>query len=70
MKIWHCSYDWQGSWGAYQRYEYVCVAETKELAIELAMKDAGEFGKGIENWSAEEINITEENAHYISSRSS
>ena len=72
MKIWHCSYDWHGGWGAYQTYEIVCVAETKERAIELAMKSAGEFGSNKNDWSAEEMfnNINEESAYYVSSRCS
>lgn len=70
MKIWHCSYRWSGGWGAYQEYEYVCVAETKERAIELAMKDTVEFGKNIELWSATEVDASKENACYISSQCS
>ena len=68
MRVWHCSYDWYGSYGAYQRYEYICIADTKDEAIQMAMNDSREGGKDRSNWGAVEIDITTKAAHYISQR--
>jgi hypothetical protein len=57
LKVWKVSYYWTGSWGAYQTYEYVCVAETAKQAIQMAMEDCGDKPDP-QNWYAEEIPTT------------
>ena len=63
LKVWKVSYYWNGGWGAYQTYEYVCVAENETQAIELAISDSGE--KDRTNWYATEINVDKAEAHQI-----
>lgn len=67
MKLWHCSYQWYGAFGAFQYYDCIAIADTAEKAIELAMSKC-EFGKTKEDWSATEIPMENNTSHIISER--
>ena len=66
-KVWHCTHDWRGGWGAYEENECVVIAETKSKAIGMALMAYPETNP--QDWSATEIPL-EEGVHHISSRSS
>ena len=67
MKIWHCSYDWYGSYGAYEQYECIVIAEIESKAIGMALMQYPDTNPS--DWSAREIPF-EEGVHQISGRCS
>ena len=67
MKIWHCSYDWYGSYGAYQYYECIVIAEIKDKALGMVLMEYPDTNP--QDWSAVEIPF-EEGVTHISNRSS
>ena len=68
MKVWIASYNWHGSWGAFQEYEAVVVGETKEVALGLILEEFPNTDASI--WAINEIDTNTAKAHYISQRSS
>ena len=66
MKAWHCSYSWYGSWGAYQEYECIVIAEIKDKALGMALMEYPDTNPT--DWTASEISLTEQGVHHISSR--
>lgn len=68
MKVWHCSYDWNGGWGAYQQYECIVIAEIKDKALGMALMHYADTIPS--RWEAVEIPTNKELVHHISSRSS
>lgn len=65
LKTWICKYDWY-SRGAIQQYGYVCIAETKEDALKLAIEDSGELYYK-ECWEVTEISTDSSKAYYVHS---
>ena len=54
MKIFICNYYWSGNFGAYSEINLIIAAETKEVALGLALEY--EYYSRKENWSIEEFN--------------
>ena len=67
MKVYIASYYWSGRYGAYQEYNYVIIAETKEVALGLALESNKE--SQWENWVIEEIDTENAGVHYVTSHS-
>ncbi len=67
MKVWHCSYAWSGSFGNYQDYNCVVVAEIKSKALGMALMAYPNTLP--EDWTAEEIPTDKELVHHISGNS-
>jgi hypothetical protein len=67
FKVWHCNYNWQGSYGAYQEYDCVVVAEIKDKALGMALMAYPDTHA--QDWTATEIPL-EEDVHHITGRSS
>lgn len=63
-KIWHCSYNWHGSYGAFRECECVVIAEIESKAIGMALMEYSDTHAG--GWSAEEIPCAKEGVHHIS----
>ncbi len=68
MKVFKCSYDWHGGWGAYQEYEYIVVTSCASAALGLCLESEPETVASL--WEIKEVDTSKEKAHYISSRSS
>lgn len=66
MKVWYCGYYWSNTHGSFHTYDYVCVAETSERALELAKADAPNT-YSVGNWFVEEIKTDKESLHFINS---
>ena len=68
MKVWHCSYNWRGGWGAYQEYECIVIAEIKDKALGMALMQYPDTIPA--DWSAEEIPTDKELVYQVSERCS
>jgi len=68
MKTWKAIYDWSGSWGAFEEKYYIIIAETKEVALGLALEAEPETAAC--NWTIELINNERAEAHYMTGRCS
>lgn len=65
MKIFKCSYEWRGGYGAYQQYEYVVVTSCGSAALGLCLEAQPDTKAA--DWEIKEINVSQEEAHFISS---
>ena len=65
MKIWHCSYRWDGHYGAFQEYECIVVAEIESKALGLALMEYPDTNP--QDWSAVEIPTDKDYVHHVSS---
>ena len=66
MKLWKADYEWFGDYGAYVERRYIIIAETREVALGLALEAEPHTGAG--DWTLTELDSTNAKAHFISSR--
>ncbi len=67
MKVWHCSYNWYGAYGAYEEHECIVIAEIKDKALGMALMNYPDTNA--KDWSANEIPTDSELVYHVSSRS-
>jgi hypothetical protein len=68
LKVWTCIYSVTGSWGYYQDYYAVVVAETKQAALGWLLQSYPDAYA--ERWSIEELDTTVAGVTRITERSS
>ncbi len=68
LSAWHASYSWHGSWGAFQDYEAVVIAETQSAALGWVLMEYPDT-RG-EDWTFTPIALDSAGVTQISSRSS
>ena len=70
LRAYHCKYDWHGGWGAYQTYDLIVVAESREKALEACMS-YGSFNstRDARYWEINEIPMHKPETIYVSESS-
>ncbi len=66
MKVFIAKYSWYGKYGAFQDYNYVIVAETKNVALGLALETHKETDA--QYWEFEEIDPNKQSINWVSER--
>lgn len=64
--MFHATYGWYGSYGAYEDIDAVCVAENASQAHTWAVMTYPETDVNL--WSFEEIDTSKAGCHHINSR--
>jgi hypothetical protein len=64
MKVFHASYSWSGSWGAYAYHDCIVVEQTKSKALGRVLMSYPETQA--KDWSLVEIDVTQEGMYHIS----
>lgn len=68
LRVWLCHYSWSGRFQTYEDIYCVVVAEIESKAIGMAAMENPETKPRY--WSADEISLTEEGVHFVTSFSS
>ncbi len=68
LRLWSADYRWHGSWGAFQDYSAVVLAETKKAALGWLLMEYADTG-GVD-WTLTEIDLDKAGVTRISERSS
>lgn len=63
-KVWSCYYREYGSWGFWEEYNCIVVAEIESKALGMALMEYPDTHP--EFWKASEIDVTKEGVHHIS----
>lgn len=60
MKLFLAVFEWYGNYGAYTKRSYIIVAETKQVALGLALEN--NLDTGAKDWEIEEIDMSKQSA--------